>query len=244
MIRTLIYGSCVSRDTFEFLKPHGYELKGYIARQSLLSAFSPMKREALPPMEVRSAFQRRMLEGDWTGSLVTTMEKEADAIDVVLWDLCDERLGVRSLRQSPPWQFATRSVDSIRAGLDGQLSGHALWRPDERRFRKLFDERLNDMGDLLDRTGLRQKTILLAPAWATQTNSGGTTPDSFGWNPRVANRVFARYHERIRSRLDLMTVERAPSEVEASENHRWGPAPFHYSDAVYESMTRDIRSLI
>ena len=35
-----IYGSCVSRDTFEFLRPLGYGLVDYVARQSLISAFS------------------------------------------------------------------------------------------------------------------------------------------------------------------------------------------------------------
>jgi hypothetical protein len=40
-MRVLVVGSCVSRDTFEFLRPDCFTLQGYVARQSLISAFGP-----------------------------------------------------------------------------------------------------------------------------------------------------------------------------------------------------------
>ncbi|OLT41905.1 hypothetical protein BJF86_02555 [Serinicoccus sp. CNJ-927] len=240
-VRTFIYGSCVSRDTFERL-PRDFELLGYVARQSLVSAFTPSTTRTLPTADTRSDFQRRMITNDWESSLERQLREHADRVDLLLWDLCDERVGLRRLerlsRRPTMHAWATRSVDSIRAGVDAELEEFRLVPFASGRHRVLFLHALRRFGTLLDELGLRQRTLLLAPAWATHTSEGSRVPTSFGLDPARANRLFHDYHSTASqiTGVDLVTIH----DVAADPHHAWGPAPFHYTDSVYNDLSRRI----
>ena len=94
MIRTFIYGSCVSRDTFEYVDKERFSLLRYVARSSLISAFSPPAPLPIPTDHGLSAFQLRQVCTDSSSRLLPTLRELADRIDLLLWDLVDERLGV------------------------------------------------------------------------------------------------------------------------------------------------------
>lgn len=239
-IRTFIYGSCVSRDTFEFLRPLGYELVDYVARQSLLSVFARLRSEP-PPFHASSRFQRRMIERDLGSALLPTLRERAPEIDLLLWDLCDERLGAYVL----PRGVATRSVDTIATGLDeafeaeGDLlefatDGHlALW-----------TRRLRDLRSFLTQQGLLSRLVLLAPAWAETSSAGGPSPSSFGRQPAEANRQFAAYHAAAARILGCPVVTRDASVLRSDRDHRWGEAPFHYVRADYAALSVELDAVV
>lgn len=241
MIRTFIYGSCVSRDTFERLPAGEFKLLQYVARQSLISALAPPSSHPVPRIDTTSDFQRRMLEGDWNGSLLPLLREQADSIDLLLWDLCDERLGLRQLELDGPrgHAMATRSVDGIRAGVDEQLLNSPLISFGTTKHRLLFLESLRTFADHLRQFGLLSRTLMLAPAWATRTSAGVATPSSFGLLPGRANRLYADYYATVRyvTRIPLLTTDK---ETLADDNHPWGVAPFHYTEEVYSSLTHAI----
>ena len=55
--RVFIYGSCVSRDTFEYLDPDQFEIVQYVARQSALSAYTrPVTLVDPPTLELLEMF--------------------------------------------------------------------------------------------------------------------------------------------------------------------------------------------
>ncbi|WP_299449777.1 DUF6270 domain-containing protein [uncultured Serinicoccus sp.] len=240
-VRTFIYGSCVSRDTFERL-PEGFELVSYVARQSLISAFTPPSARGVPAIDTDSEFQRRMIVGDWESSLPAQLRQHADGIDLLLWDLCDERVGLRRLERvgARPTAHAwgTRSVDSIRAGVDAQLDSSRLVAFASARHRVLFLHALRRFRALLDELGLRERTLLLAPAWATRTSDGESVPTSFGLDPDRANRLFRDYHRTATRVTDVAAAH--VGEVAADAGHPWGVAPFHYTESVYCSLAGQV----
>lgn len=239
-VRTFIYGSCVSRDTFEFLRPLGYELIDYMARQSLLSVFARLRSER-PQFDASSRFQRRMIERDLGSALLPTLRQRAHEIDLLVWDLCDERLGAYVL----PHGVATRSIDTISTGLDevfaaqGELlefgsDGHlALW-----------TRRLRDLRAFLSEHGLLSRLLLLAPAWAETSSAGGPSPSSFGREPTEANRQFAAYHMAAVEVLGCPVVTRAASVLRSDRDHQWGEAPFHYVRADYEALSAELDAVV
>lgn len=237
MTRTFIYGSCVSRDTFEFLIPQGYELLNYVARQSLLSASAPPTSATIPHVDITSAFQRRMLVGDWESNMLPTLAKYAEWTDLLLWDLCDERLGVRR------WSggTVTRSVDAISSGLDTHLDQTsevlALGT-----FEHLtsFTEGLQRFRETLQHVGLLDRTLLVAPPWAIRTEDGTRSPASFGMHAETANRLFTRYEEAVHDVLGIPVVTLPTEATKADVQHRWGLSPFHYSEDVYQTLAKGI----
>lgn len=181
-----------------------------------------------------------MVEGDWTSSLPTLLRAKAPVTDLVLWDLCDERLGVRRL---PSGHFVTRSVDSISSGIDALYEDCPLWRPGEPQHLQHFTRRAAKFCDFLTRWRLFDKTIVLAPAWAAATRSGLATPPSYGWYAEEANLTFEAYHQCLQD-LGLPVLRLAAEEVWADPGHQWGLAPFHYDVEVYDRLSADVRALI
>lgn len=242
MIRTFIYGSCVARDTFEELRPLGYSLRHYVARQSIITATADVSaRSAMPASDVSSSFQRRMIEGDWNANLLAELDMAAGQVDLLLWDLFDERLGVR---RSGTGHVSTRSVDSLKAGMDAAMQGSTTLIPmGSSEHLELFAEALVRFRAELEDRDLLGRTLLVAPRWAEKTTCGDDAPGSFGWNPGSANETYQQYYRLVSDIVGVPVVD-APHEPLANPRHRWGPAPFHYDLRTYDRLAAEIHTFV
>ena len=236
-LRTYVVGSCVSRDTFEFLDPAHFELSGYLARQSLISAFGPEAPPPVDPALLTSPFQRRMLEADAGSSLPEALRVAAPEVDLLLWDLVDERLGVLD---HPGGGVSTDSVE-LRTQLRGErpagLTPTDFGTPAHL---ERFTAALPRWHDLLSELGLLSRTVLVAPPWASLDANGEPTPTSFGLDAEKANRLTEPYLTRAAEVLGVDVVGRSLPDPRALATHQWGVAPFHYDDATYESLATEI----
>ncbi len=236
-LRVFVVGSCVSRDTFEYLAPQAFTLHEYVARQSLVSAFGAPARPAVDLELLPSPFQRRMLAWDAASRLPGLLRESAADVDVVLWDLVDERLG---LLEPPGGGVLTASVELRRAVADGLAAappeGPAFGSP---RHLELFARALEQWRSLLDELDLRDRTLLLAPRWAGHTATGQEVPSSFGLSADDANALTEDYLRLIEDVVGVPVVGRHVA-VTADADHRWGPAPFHYDAGTYGRLAGEI----
>lgn len=233
--RVFIYGSCVSRDTFEHLDPEQFELVQYVARQSALSATTrPVDMIAPPTLESR--FQQRMITGDFGSSLRPLLAQHAAEIDVLLIDLTDERLGVYLL---PDGTVVTRSVELIESGAESSLpqGAHHVAFGTQQHY-EYWSGAIRALGDSIRQTVPRAAVALLDIPWAEWSESGQQTPDSFGIGAAQANPVFRSYVEVAAQALGAHVVTLDPSEVMSGPHHPWGDAPFHYAEKVYLEAVR------
>ncbi|SMY13229.1 DUF6270 domain-containing protein [Brevibacterium jeotgali] len=111
-----IWGSCVSRDTLEFMPD--VEVGAYVARQSAIVSLSPAIDLPVPIDSLESEFQRRMLTGDTVSNAKERVGQPGSS--VVLVDLVDERRGVWQFRDNT---FLTNSVEAYRTGVDEWADG-------------------------------------------------------------------------------------------------------------------------
>lgn len=235
-----VYGSCVARDTIELAAPDGIDLRGYVARQSLISVGDDASAQLPDALEIESKFQERMIRADFAGNLLARLEQMADEIDVLLWDIADERHGVHRF---PDGSVVTRSIDTIRAESVARLleaaehipfgsdEHFALWRTHV----DIFDARLRELG-------LFESTVVLEVPWALRTTDGKTTPWSMGVRAGDANKSYQRYYDFLRQTGHHMI--KLPAEIVlADPSHRWGLAPFHYTPDVYREVLRQLREL-
>ena len=81
-MKIAIFGSCVSRDTAEFM-PEA-EVVAYVARHSVTSLESPHGTNGIDLSDLTSAFQKRMVTSDLKGTGIERIVKNADDLDVVL----------------------------------------------------------------------------------------------------------------------------------------------------------------
>jgi hypothetical protein len=235
--RVFIYGSCVSRDTFEHLDPEQFELVEYVARQSVLSA-TTRPVEMLPPPTLDSRFQQRMVNGDFTSNLRPLLTQRAGEIDVLLVDLTDERLGVYLL---PDGTVVTRTVELIESGAEQSLpqGAHHVAFGTQQHF-EYWSGAVRALGDAIRNTQPQIAVAILDIPWADWSESGQQTPESFGIGAAQANPVFRSYVEVAVQALGAHVVTLDPSEVMSSSHHPWGDAPFHYAESVYLRAVRQL----
>jgi len=162
-MKIAIFGSCVSRDTAELIPKA--EVAAYLARQSVTSLESPHGTAGIDLSGLSSAFQRRMVNSDLTGSGFATIAKHAKDLDVVLLDLVDER---RGFWKFPDGSTMTNSIEieSCGAARAARREGARLieFDTDEHfnRWRSGFELLVNGLKD----AELWGKTILLDLEWA------------------------------------------------------------------------------
>ncbi|MFC7594465.1 DUF6270 domain-containing protein [Terrabacter sp. GCM10028922] len=235
-VRTLVHGSCVSRDTFEFLDPKAFELTAYVARQSLISAMGATAPAPVCLARLDSPFQRRMLAGDAASSLPGVMRKLAAEVDLVVLDLFDERLGVFEHLDG---SFTTDSVELRTLGEEGLTAGSMHHRFGSRVHRRFFQTALEAFRTLLDDLDLRDRTVLLAPKWAPSNRDGGEPTPSFGDRADAMNPVFDHYVDAAVHALDVPVLGK-DVQTYAEPEHRWGSAPFHYDDDTYTALAAEV----
>lgn len=162
-MKVAIFGSCVSRDSAEFM-PEA-EVVVYVARHSVTSLQSPHGADGIDLTELSSAFQARMVTSDLHGSGFERIVTEAKNLDVVLLDLVDERRGF--------WLFSdgTTMTNSIEVEFCG--AARAARRSGARLVEFGTDEHFNtwksgyiQLIECLKGAGLWEKTILLDIEWA------------------------------------------------------------------------------
>lgn len=230
-----IYGSCVSRDTVEFCADAGKDLKRYIARQSLISAFGPEAKTSLDMKKLSSPFQQRMVKEDLNGSLRKLLPKIVQDSEILIWDLVDERLGVY---RTDCGGYVTRSFELINSGNDEKLQKEAkliAFGSDEHF--ELWVSALQDFAKELERFSYLARVRLIAVPWAEKGTDGTKTPWSHGLSAKQANKLYARYFRAAEELFNVIWIgkERKPL---ASAEHKWGFAPFHFDHATYLEISK------
>jgi hypothetical protein len=232
-----VYGSCVARDTIDLAARERTEVVAYVARQSLLSIGNDASAKFPADAAIDSDFQRRQMIGDFAGDAQSRLAEAADDVDVLLWDLADERHGVQVWLDG---DVVTRSVDNLRVtavreALRGSFrvnlgkEGHlAEWKTSAEGFR-----------DFLSEAGLLEKTLVIAAPWARLSVDGSETPASMGLDAERANARFEPYYAWLEE-LGLRVLRLGEDEVRSDPEHRWGHAPFHYHQDVYERIAAEV----
>jgi hypothetical protein len=231
MADMLIYGGCVTRDTYEGIKAD-HKLLAYVSRQSLISASSrPTKLlVAVPPTD---GFESRNFNGDISSSLYGVLERFAATADLFVFDLVVERLGVLRL---PDNTFVTRSAALAKSGQLERLStGPRSYRFGTEGHFRTWEVAARKFIAHLTQTGLLRKTLLIETPWAKTKDNGEELPRFRNMDPLEANDIYERYYAVMRD-LGVSSV-RLPLEMAVStDTHRWGAAPYHYVPAAYDWM--------
>lgn len=162
-MKIAIFGSCVSRDTAEFM-PEA-EVEVYVARHSVTSLQSPHGTAGIDLSDLNSAFQKRMVTNDLDGSGLERIVNNASDLDVVLLDLVDER---RGFWQFPDGTTLTNSieVEACGAAREARRSGARLIEFGSEEHFVRWKSGFVQLVDGLRDAGLWEKTILLDIEWA------------------------------------------------------------------------------
>lgn len=229
----LLYGSCVSRDTYELVKD-ARPLAGYVARQSLISAMGdPVPTPDLSALA--SPFQQRMVAEDHEGALRGIVRGNADA-GVLLLDLVDERLGVY---RAGDGAYVTRSNEFVKAGLHTDRDPADWIKFGTPEHVDLYRAAVERFAVLLHSLGMVPRTLVADIPFAATMEDGSPCPLHGGRTAQEWDRLYRPYFAAWEAAG--VAVYRVPDDlVAATAGHRWGVGPYHYTPMTYHAVLSEL----
>lgn len=240
MRQVFIYGGCSSRDAVEWYPNHNLELHSYIARQSLISAFNPTNPNLWDFSPMTKEWQQRMMRGDAASNLPAHIQEHHQQIDLIIWDLMIERVGVRRIRSggymtnNPSNRKHIKNRSSIRARTSFGTDEH----------KHLWSQALEHFVALLKDTGLQDKIVVNGTPWALHDKHGQKAyfPKT-GIEPEWFNTTIEQYWQLIEAH-DIPVARIKQEHAIADPDHKWGPAYLHYIPETYQAQLEAITDTI
>jgi len=221
-----IFGSCVTRDPFQFAK--GVSIPLYCARQSIASSASA-RPSANYLSQIKfangiAAFHQRSIESDIGKTALGRIRKLSPHIPIVI-DLIEERcpLGVTPENTIVTLSEAAQKFSNLPDLVVRQI---APW-SDE--YIELFRSALPKLAAALE----GRKVVIHRALYA----------ENLGKFPGINAHLRSMYDD-IRAAVPSAASFDLPADVTRSEpDHMWGYAPFHYIDDYYTVALDMIESL-
>ncbi|MFT8246931.1 DUF6270 domain-containing protein [Roseomonas sp. BN140053] len=223
--RLAVLGSCATRDPLNH-SGDAVEVAWYQARTCIPSMMaSPRCFPDIQKSPDMPLFEQRNVQCDFEKSWRERLELEVDAI---VLDFVDERFGAFE------WQGSTFTFSTAFRQLLGDAARQMVERyinPTSGEYASLvakhldgFCERLQDVNHL----------IINDVQWANLFEDGSALPEQWHRLIMASNRLLDTIHERIARRTRATFLSLPKAAYVARLGHRWGDAPFHYTQATEE----------
>lgn len=233
-----IFGSCVSRDIFNYDTAKFFDLKSYIARQSIVSALAQPIPCSLEQIGLESSFQRRMVYHDLVKDCFDLLAHDGSQFLIV--DLIDERFSLAQVSDS----LITWSNEMAASGF---LKEPPALIAKEKQMAYVDSTGTEHKIDLLGCVDLfcdrilslyPQEHVIIHKAmmmnyYITSSGKCRSFPLNYLMHSRKINSVLSAMYQRMSERMPKAAVIDLCGGGAADEKHRWGLAPMHYQEKYY-----------
>src|SRR5699024_2178203 len=241
MTNVFIYGgcTCTSRDAEQHYPDYELTVHSYIARQSLISAFNPARPSLWDFNPVRNSFQRRVLRGDIPGNMPGHIEKHAQEIDLIVWDLMIERVGVRPVRGGG---IVTNNPETRKHSTPGRLGDVVKFGTAQHR--DIWEAALQQFVAPLKNTALHNKIVVNGTPWPLLDKHGDEAHyPTAGFSPEWFNETVQQYWAKIEYH-GIPVARVSQHDAIADPDQKWGPDYFHYVPETYQAQLEAIEQLL
>lgn len=218
-----IYGGCVVRDSYQLIKDQ-VGSSGYVARQSIISAVN--RPADVPPVELDSPFQTRMLRNDIESSFLHDLRRAADRTDLLLMDFHVDRSGIFRLRNDA---FLTPSKELTKSKIIQSRKDAVRIDLGSERHTRLWTNAAKRLVSKLEQLRLKEKVLIIDAPWA-EADAEGDPFEPFNGKPVEEVSAHISSLTRILRNLGLETVTMPKDIAVAPVDHKWGSGPYHFGD--------------
>ncbi len=241
MKNVLIFGTCASRDLFNYPESqNNLKLIDYFARSSLVSIFSPpLEASQYVDLEsISSKFRKRCVQRDFDKSFIVKLKRTE--FDILLIDFLDERL---DLWEAAPGSYVTVSEELLEGHPD--ITKHATIEGLSESKIRMWEESWEKFIQFADENNILNK-IRINKLYLTSKGFHGIHKGIFS----------SKYITAINEYLDKLYrasainiarsqfIEYPAGMMRINPGHRWGKGPYHYIDDVYKYQIDHLSKLI
>lgn len=237
-MKVFIWGSCVSRDCFNYPSSSSLELVKYHARCSCVSAMSkPFSLTGINIDAIANKFKRQAVIDDFQKQLLPDLE--TTEFDILLIDFIDERFALKIDDEGRVVTVSAELQETGSVALDDSL----VYVGDEKRF-SLLHEAWNKFMEFCDRHGIRDKIVLNCVRWADHMENGEPV-SQFTQNYIARHNAFLeRIYEVVKKDIpESRHICYSDELLVANSKHRWGISPFHYIDNLYNYTNKQLMEI-
>lgn len=225
--RTLIYGSCVSRDVVR-LSPECYELKYYIARQSWVSSNSTASRSP-GNTNLGQGFQQRSLVGDFMSNANELITRFGTESDLLLMDIASDRRGVYRIAEN---EYVSFTGELGRSKVLTRFPNREFVNFGSDRHFEMFQRAAERIIETIDKLQSHPTPLMLKFDFTDESIEGSAVPTVLSTSSEDWNRLYERYYEYLKN-LGFTLIE-LPKELSISTTtHEWGIGQDHFIDDAY-----------
>ena len=228
-MEVIIYGSCVTRDIFDFADKNSW-VKEYFARQSVVSTVAKPFDIEMEEISLDSNFQKRMIYYDCNKLFFEKLEKVA--FDCLIIDLIDERFGI--------WQgqntYITGSSEASKAELNVKYGFEQMRLA---RKNEMWFQSCEKFVETLLVTAKGKKVFLHEAYWAREyMEKGEKIPFSKAQQKTISsnNAILREYYQKIKTDMKEEIILLPQINPIADTEHKWGLSPVHYTKDYYEKI--------
>ncbi|WP_201511649.1 DUF6270 domain-containing protein [Psychrobacter alimentarius] len=241
--RFYIYGSCVSRDAFALTDNNVLDPVGYTARYSMARLnFSEVHNEYDTSL-LKSDFQREILKRELNNNLLDDITKANP--DFIIIDFIDDRFGLVEIEEGV---FVTNSFELRNTKITDATS--KVFSAKSENFFSLWTSGIDFFLEYAKNNNFLDRIIINAVFWAKKYDNGldiNNYPNSeFNSQNYIDsfNNLLERQYGYLSDKLNSDQFIFYPKELNvASLNHKWGNAPFHYTNEFYGFFLEKINSI-
>jgi hypothetical protein len=234
--KIMIFGSCVTRDIFRICddQEREFEIKEYVARQSIASSFDKPLRIAMDAIHLDSPFQQRLVYADLNKTLRKTLRRD---YDFILVDFIDERFPLLRYKG----HYYTESDEFRDSGLSEKYPFTQVASDEKDR---LFLKALPKFVKQISKWLKAGRVILHKAVWVSEyyDAEGETCRFNEGWQAIIdnMNAMLNKYNEAFISLCkDVKVIEQ--ERVIGDGAHLWGLSPIHYTNDYYQALYRQFK---
>ena len=236
MKKIFIWGSCVSRDCFNY--PSSFEVVAYHARCSCVSAMSkPVPLAGINLNNIESKFKRKAIINDFQKQLLYDLQ--VIDFDILLIDFIDERF---PLKIDAEGRVITVSAELQETGAV-LLDNNLIYVNDEKRF-SLWCEAWDKFMSFCMKLGIKDKIVINRPYWAGHMENNKKiykfTQNYIKKNNCFLNRIYSTIEKYIPK---MQFIDYPDKFIIANSKHRWNISPFHYIDDFYNYTNQRLSSI-
>jgi len=241
MIKVLILGSCVTRDTFSFF-PEEFDVVDYFARSSIISIMSKPLMIEENELSLPSAFQRKMILYDFHKVFLKQIGQYE--FDLLIIDLIDERFDLLKYNN----HYVTRSGELVNSEIEkkGKYSFDLLKR-NSKEIQELWAISCTSFFHEILKSIPSEKIILNKVFWSYKYRDAKklySFPDEKLKLHETHNKILENYYSIIESQFPhINLINYSLEDFIADKNHKWGLSPFHYELRHYLEFKNKVKDI-
>ena len=235
MKKVFIWGSCVSRDCFNYSSSYNFELVSYHARCSCVSAMSnPVSYENVKLCNLKSKFKQNTIINDFNKNLLKDLKSKS--FDILLIDFIDERFPIKIDKDGNIITVSSELLETNYVSLDNSL----IYVGDEKRF-SLWKKSWDKFITICIKLGIKDKIIINRLHWAKYMENNERIPNFTEQYITTNNSFLDRIYSTIDEYIPKTQQIYYPNNIIlANSKHRWNISPFHYIDNIYNHTNKSL----